>query len=148
MKKILNTIFIFVSFFVVFSNSEVKAAKFGGHLINGPRNMLYTVNGGAEDYVVNINTAVYNWMYTGYDNPIYMTAVSSLSGSTVDFYSEYLSNNITARTFFFDSQSQLILIEQLKNQNWLYNEIYVNDKDKYDYSIDHTGTMAHEVGHA
>ena len=38
--------------------------------------------------------------------------------------------------------------QRYSRENWLYTEIYINDKYKYDYSIDHTGTMAHELGHA
>lgn len=79
---------------------NVHAAKFGGKLINGPRNMAYTVNGGASAYTQNISNASHNWMYTGYDNPIYLIPVSSTNGSTVDYYTYYQNNYTIAYTAF------------------------------------------------
>lgn len=148
MKKTLKILFIVFICFISLNVTSVSANKYGGQLINGTRNITYTVNGGANDYTININSAAYNWMYTGYDNPIYMTPVSSLNGSTIDIYIENITDNIIARTYFFNAQSVQMTISSLSVQNWLYNEIYINDKYKYDYSIDHTGTMAHEFGHA
>ena len=81
--------------------TRIGAVKLGGKLINGPRNILYTVNGGANDYTYNINNGAYNWMYTGYDKPIYMSPVSSTSGSTIDFYTyEDNGTNAIAYTIF------------------------------------------------
>lgn len=62
---------------------------------------MYTVNAGVTDYLSNINTAVSNWMYTGWDNPIYMTPVTSTYGSTKDVYTgEYLSLEILIAQHF------------------------------------------------
>lgn len=123
---------------------NVHAAKFGGKLINGPRNMAYTVNGGASAYTQNISNASHNWMYTGYDNPIYLIPVSSTNGSTVDYYTYHQNNYTIAYTAFFDSNNN----SQSPSTNYLYCQILFNDKYKYDQSINHDGVAAHELGHA
>lgn len=122
---------------------NAHAAKFGGHLINGPRNMTYTVNGGAAAYTLNINNASYNWMYTGYDNPIYLIPVSSTNGSTIDYYTYYHNNTVLAYTSFFNSMNQ----QQSYTYNYLFCEVRFNDKFKYDYSVNHDAVAAHEIGH-
>lgn len=115
-----------------------------GKLINGPRNMLYTVNGGATAYTYNINIGVKNWMYTGYDNPIYMTPVSSNYGSTIDFYNYKDNNdNTVAYTQVYNSKNQPI---DYKN-DYLWAKILFNDRYKTDQSINHNATSAHEIGH-
>lgn len=114
-----------------------------GKLINGPRNMLYTVNGGATAYTYNINIGVKNWMYTGYDNPIYMTPVSSNYGSTIDFYNYKDGSKDVAYTQVYNSKNQPI---DYKN-DYLWAKIQFNDKYKTDQSINHNATSAHEIGH-
>lgn len=133
---------ILISFFLSIANSY--AALLGGHLINGPRNILYTVNGDAASYTGNINNAVYNWMYTGYDNPIYMYPVSSTDGSTVDFYTYYTTLNVVAVTTFWDANN----MQQSYTVNYLWCKIHFNNKYKYDTSINHDAVAAHEIGHA
>lgn len=114
-----------------------------GKLINGPRNMLYTVNGGATAYTYNINIGVKNWMYTGYDNPIYMTPVSSNYGSTIDFYNYKDASKNVAYTQVYNSQNQPIDYKY----DYLWAKIQFNDKYKTDQSINHNATSAHEIGH-
>lgn len=139
LKKAL-TILLSVCFSLVICVTTVNAY---GHLINGPRNVLYTVNGGATAYTNNINNAAYNWMYTGYDNPIYMTPVSSTDGSTIDIYSYEGTSGITAYTIFFNQSNQ----QQSYNSDYWWCKIYLNDYYKYDYSVNHDAVMAHEYGH-
>lgn len=139
-----TAIILLFSVAIIFINiTESHAAKFGGQLINGPRNMAYTVNGAAAAYTGNINNASYNWMYTGYDNPIYLIPVSSTDGSTVDYYATYYYDNTIAVTNFFNSYNA----QQSPYYNYLYCKIYFNDKFKYDTSINHDGVTAHELGH-
>ena len=78
--------------------------------------MAYTVNGGAAAYTLNINNASYNWMYTGYDNPIYLIPVSSTNGSTIDYYTYYHNNTVLAYTSFFNSMNQ--------QQSYTYNYLF------------------------
>ena len=47
--KTLMLSFIILITIVCFT-TEVHAVKLGGRLINGPRNITYTVNGGASPY--------------------------------------------------------------------------------------------------
>lgn len=152
MKKVKCYIAIAILVIVILSNvTNVSALKLGGKLIKGPRNMTYTVNGGATAYTNNINGAAYNWMYTGYDNPIYMTPVSSLNGSVVDFYSYYITypEELLAGTIFFDEQSvEMNTTDRYRTEDWLYAEIHLNDVYKDDYSINHYVVVAHEIGHA
>ena len=141
--KTLMLSFIILITIVCFT-TEVHAVKLGGRLINGPRNITYTVNGGASPYTPNINPAANNWMYTGYDNPIYMTAVSSTTGSTVDIYSynDSVSSTI-AYTIFFNKNNQ----QQNPSSNYWWNKIFLNNKYINDTSINHNAVMAHEFGH-
>lgn len=115
----------------------------GGKLINGPRNITYTVNGGAGAYTININNGAYNWMYTGYDNPVYMTAVSSTSGSTIDIYTYYTSEPTIAFTSYWNKNNQ----QQSYTSNYWWSKVTFNDKYKYDTSINHDAVAAHEFGH-
>lgn len=149
-NKNLHLLAIIILLVFSFNIMNIKALKLGGKLINGPRNITYTVNGGAAAYTANINGAVYNWMYTGYDNPIYMTPVSSLNGSTIDFYSAYISypEYFLAGTVFYDAQSiSMNNDDRYRYENWLWAEVHINDRYKYDYSTNHYAVMAHEFGH-
>lgn len=146
-KHVKKLVAFSMSLLVIFTYvgvDSVLAIKLGGKLINGPRNITYTVNGGAVPYTSNINNAAYNWMYTGYDNPIYMSPVSGTTGSTVDIYS-YVDNNstTTAYTTFFNSNN----VSQSYIYDYWWNQILINDKYKYDYSLNHDAVMAHEFGH-
>lgn len=86
-----------------------------------------------------------DWMYTGYDNPIYMYPVSSIYGSTIDFYSELdYNNNAIAYTSVYDGNNNQVSY----TVDYVWAKIVFNDKYKYDYSINHDGTAAHELGHA
>ncbi|MEE0830418.1 MAG: matrixin family metalloprotease [Longicatena sp.] len=124
--------------------TRIGAVKLGGKLINGPRNILYTVNGGANDYTYNINNGAYNWMYTGYDKPIYMSPVSSTSGSTIDFYTyEDNGTNAIAYTIFYDSNNK----QQTYTKDYLWCKVYFNNMYKYDTKINHDAVAAHEIGH-
>lgn len=146
MNKILKRMFLFTSSLAIVNccTMNIEAVKLGGKLINGPRNILYTVNGGANDYTYNINNAAYNWMYTGYDNPIYMSPVSSTSGSTIDIYTyKDTSTSVIAYTAFYDANNK----QQTYKKDYLWCKVYFNDKYKNDTSINHDAVAAHEFGH-
>lgn len=83
------------------------------------------------------------WMYTGYDNPIYMTPVSSNYGSTIDFYNYKDASKNVAYTQVYNSQNQPIDYKY----DYLWAKIQFNDKYKTDQSINHNATAAHEIGH-
>lgn len=143
MKKSIFKVFVFLAIFA-FSTGTVLAYNplLGGKLINGVGNVCYTVNGGAANYTWYINDAANNWMYTGWDNPIYMTPVSSTYGSTIDIYSRADGNNGTlAYTIFFNSNGT----QQSYTSNYLYSQIWINSSIIGNYNIG--GTMRHEMGH-
>ncbi|MEG0314040.1 MAG: hypothetical protein RR646_02125 [Erysipelotrichaceae bacterium] len=144
MKKRVVKIFALVVFLALTTESVLAYNPLlGGKLINGVGNVCYTVNGGAADYSWYINDAAYNWEHTGWDNPIYMTAVSSSYGSTIDFYSRADGNNdVLAYTIFFNASGN----QQSYTSNYLYSQIWINSSIIGNYNIG--GTMRHEIGHA
>ncbi|WP_426225304.1 matrixin family metalloprotease [Pseudarthrobacter sp. DSP2-3-2b1] len=96
--------------------------------------------------------AANNWMYPGWDNPIYMNFVSSNNGSMMDFHlnssSYFQSSSIIAQTEFYNNGPTGV------NQwysNWDFTEIHINN-DQYSspsFSNDQAlGTTIHEMGHS
>lgn len=70
--------------------------------------------------------------------------VSSRLGSTVDIYTYNQSNtSTTAYTSFFDKNDN----KQSSTYDYWWCEIQINNKYKYDDSINHNATLTHEFGH-
>lgn len=143
MKRIVFKIFTLALLFTI-GTMTINAYNplAGGKLSRGVGNVCYTVNGGARNYITYINQAANNWVYTGWDNPIYMTAVSSNYGTAIDIYSRADGNNgIYAYTIYFNSSG----IQQTYTKNY-YTEIWLNSSTIAKGNIG--GIIRHEMGHA
>lgn len=92
-------------------------------------------------------------MYTGWDNPIYITAVSSNSGSNMDFYTDSGSywgsgNGVLAETFHYNGSDVQV---SPYTSDWYWAKILINNAN---FSSDFLsndqakGTVLHEMGHA
>lgn len=139
----------------VFANSQTPT--FEKNLVNGVGNVSVYLdyNSGIGFWESFIVTAVNNWMYTGWANPIYMNFVSSNVGSTIDVFRQEKSYwessgnyGVLAQTKFYRSGGTII---NPNNENWKYAEIHINHDEfrKPSFSNDQaTGTIIHEFGHA
>lgn len=126
-----------------------------GHKYNsGVGNVTVWLNyasgvGNWESYITN---AVNNWMYPGWDNPIYINYVSSNVGSRMDFHlnssSYFSSSSVIAQTeFYLDGP----YAANPWAQNWDFTEIHINNDQYSSPSITNEmalGTTIHEMGHA
>lgn len=119
-----------------------KNSKFS----RGVANTCYYINSTASSYTSKINKAADLWEYNGWDNPIYMTAVSSNYATHMDFYGETpstdsnLNANTNAYTKVFDSSGKNMYFG---TGNWFYARITINKT-----SSANQATMVHEMGHA
>ncbi|MBQ1478244.1 MAG: hypothetical protein IIZ33_08870 [Erysipelotrichaceae bacterium] len=106
-----------------------------------------------------INSSANNWMYTGWDNPIYLTFVSSNYGSNMDFHSHngswFVTNtgsaDVFALTLFFSSSGGSLMGSSGPTASWYYSEIHINDDAFSDDNFPNEGahgTVRHEMGHA
>lgn len=145
----------FVILFMIPATAANAATPTYGHRYSlGVGNVTVWLNyasgvGNWESYIVN---AANNWMYPGWDNPIYMNFVSSNNGSMMDFHlnssSYFQSSSIIAQTEFYNNGPTGV------NQwysNWDFTEIHINN-DQYSspsFSNDQAlGTTIHEMGHS
>ena len=163
MKKLLilllSAVLIFSSVFR--SEQRISADTMtpvcGYTLMNGVSNVTIYIDipSGASFWQTYITSSANNWMYTGWDNPIYIQFVSSNYGSTFDFYAypnTYWTNQghygIAAQTIH---RSPYATVVSPKHNNWLYADIYINDdifrSDLFTSTMAHT-TVRHEMGHA
>ncbi len=104
-----------------------------------------------EDYIVG---GVNNWMYTGWNNPVYMNYVSSDVGSNLDFHAHANLNgtgvdpNALAYTIYFLGDGTQI---SPYLSDWYYAEVHINNSqfllDSFSNN-DAYGTVRHEIGHA
>lgn len=103
-----------------------------------------------EPYIIQ---GISGWMYTGWDNPIYITAVSSNNGSNMDFYTNDgsywgVGNTVLAQTFHYNSSNTSV---SPYSYDWYWAKILINDTNfrADDFTNDQAkGTILHEMGHA
>lgn len=121
----------------------------------GVGNVCYYVDSSANSYINYINTAINNWVDTGYGwNPIYVTPVSSNYATHIDVYSkniytsDVLQNNMLGFTSFWDINSNPIAKyenEVPPKRNYYYTEIEMNSSKSNSFTV---GAVSHELGHA
>jgi hypothetical protein len=98
---------------IVTVSADTATQPFSTHkYTNGVGNILLYVDYSSgtwawEPYIIQ---GINGWMYTGWDNPIYITAVSSNSGSNMDFYTDSGSywgtgNGVLAETFHYNGSN-------------------------------------------
>ncbi|MFV0381569.1 MAG: matrixin family metalloprotease [Breznakia sp.] len=126
------------------TNITLRApSRLGGKYQRGVKKMYYTINDGAKRYSSQIKNATHNWVYTGYDNPIYMYLVTSTYATDLDFYTYSRNNNIIGETRFFSSIGNRI---SPNVNNWYFAQVYMNSV--YGNRSYFNGTIRHEIGHA
>ena len=119
-----------------------KNSKFS----RGVANTCYYINSSASSYTSKINKAANLWEYNGWDNPIYMTAVSSNYATHMDFYGKTPSNdqnldsNTNGYTTVYNSSGKQMTFG---SSNWFYAKIVINKS-----SSANQATVVHEMGHA
>lgn len=142
--------------FLVVQGIHINAMSpiIGGKYQNGVGRVVYWIDysSGANYYEYLIKNAVQNWMYTGYDNPIYMYPVSSNVGSNMDFYAKTnafwpgTSTVLGETRFFKDGGSR---VNPTVGITYYYTDIYINhDTNKVRPANDVEVTLKHELGHA
>ncbi len=148
----IKKIFLIITFIFLFINSNVFASSLflGGKLQRGVGNICYYIDSSASSYTSLINSAINNWVDTGYGwNPIYVTPVSSNYATDIDFYARYgddISANVLAKTEFFNINEGLI---DEHYSNWYFAKIELNSTSLKKRTNDvQKGTIAHELGHA
>ena len=137
--------------------ADTMTPVFGYKLTNGVSNVTVYIDSasGAGYWETYITSSANNWMYTGWDNPIYIQFVSSNYGSTFDIYAKpntYWTNQgnygVAAQTIHRSPNATAV---SPSHNNWLYADIYINDdafrSDSFTNTMAH-GTVRHEMGHA
>ncbi len=148
----IKKIFLIITFIFLFINSNVFASSLflGGKLQRGVGNICYYIDSSASSYTSLINSAINNWVDTGYGwNPIYVTPVSSNYATDIDFYSRYgddISKYYAANTKFYDINENSV---NQYNTNWYFSKIELNiGAFQQCTATEQKGTIAHEIGHA
>lgn len=137
------------------TSANAATPTFGHRYSSGVGNVTAWLNygSGVGNWEWYITTATNNWMYPGWDNPIYINYVSSNSGSTLDFHQNndaYFGGgmNVIARTEFYSSTGGGI---NPTVSDWAYAEVHINNDVYSSSSISNEqalGTTIHEIGHA
>lgn len=154
MKKIL---FLLTTSFLILGTSETILAMTptfpnDARFTRGVDNTCYYIDSSATGYTSAINSAANNWMYTGWDNPIYMTAVSSNYATHIDFYGKSQNSELGLiwgaygfTSFWDDNGNAIANNASSPTRNYFYTEVNFNlsQSMSYDYR-----TAKHEIGHA
>lgn len=151
MKKDYLIIFSIIIFMILAYDVSAMTPTFPNEIrfSRGVGNTCYWISNTASNYGSEINSAANNWMYTGWDNPIYMTAVSSNYATHMDFYGVHLgsASDVLAYTLFFNDYGMEIS-SQNGNTNYFYTEIWLNTNSVNGYTAHHPSVVKHEMGHA
>ncbi len=115
--------------------------------------MFYYVSSSAKNagLTSSITAAKNNWMYSGWDNPLYMYPVSSNKGTTIDFTYKSCPTGVLGSTIMRNSNGNSV---DLNKKNWLYSDIILCPLIKtYKNSVltqrmVRQRTIAHEIGHS
>ena len=137
------------------ASANAATPTFGYRYAGGVGNVTAWLNysSGVGNWQWYITNAANNWMYPGWDNPVYISFTSSNVGSKLDFHQHndaYFggTHDVLAWTAFFSSTGGVV---DPSSSNWTYAEIHINNDV---YSSPGTsneaalGTTIHEIGHA
>ncbi|SJZ56181.1 Matrixin [Pilibacter termitis] len=129
---------------------ERKTPDLGSKLADGIRRVDYYIDSSATQFVNRINGAVHNWMYTGWDNPLYMERLYHNQGSDIDIYSvPYVfpnRPNVVGVTGFYDNQNRQIINYRNPNSRHDYSIIWMSSAHQNMEYFD--AAIKHELGHA
>lgn len=154
MKKI---VLAFLFSVILLGNANVFAMTptwpYDAKFTRGVSNTCYYVDSSASGYLSQVDTAMGNWVDTGYGwNPIYATPVSSNYASHIDIYGSniyddgYLDYVTYAYTSFWNTDGTLVCEKTTSpSYNYFYTEIIMNMTRSESYE---TELMIHEMGHA
>lgn len=148
--------YLLLVFLLLFTSNSFSAATYSHKLSGGVDKMYYYVDKSISSYTTDINNAVNNWIYTGWDNPIYMYPVSSNNGTAIDFYYKGNSGNCSgsgtlAYTKWYRLNSGSV---SPNSSNWEWAETNyctlwkTNTYNGFSTAKSRQGTVAHEIGHA
>jgi len=151
MKKIKVLLSFTLILSMLMCTQAFAVVKYGHKLSRGVSNLCYYVDSTANSYISSINSGKVAWTQYWDDNSIIrMTAVSSTSGSSMDFYGKNSSffdtdyRSIAAQTAFFNSNSVAV---NPNSTNWFYTDVYINRDNMPSASYSRSVIMAHEMGH-
>lgn len=153
-KTVLFTVISFFAIGIAQVNAAVEPPLLGGNLIWNIESIYYYVTPSAEKYASNISQSAYNWCYTGYGfNRLYPNARTYyITDSAMDIYSynypdgQNGGTSFIARTNVWSGDPYYV---DPATQNWLFNEIYLNDYYLLPKSNNQRqATITHEMGHA
>lgn len=155
MKKLFNILFLFLLVFFI-NNVFAMTPTFPNNakFTRGVSNTCYYIDNNASQYTNVINSAINNWVDTGYGwNPIYVTPVSSNYATHIDFYAYYsIDHNVLDRgtyayTSFWDINEGEICNDPdlVPSRDYFYTEVTLNEDFEYSHSI---RVITHEIGHA
>lgn len=120
----------------------------------GVSKTCYYVDSNCSQYTSQINSAINNWVDTGFGwNPIYVTPVASNYATHIDFYAYYsINHNVLDRgnyayTSFWDINEGVITNDPdaVPDRDYFYTEITINEDFEYSHSL---RVITHEIGHA
>ncbi len=155
-KKVINSLCLLIFFNLFISNisASTPTPVFGGKYSRGvSRVSAYIHTDSKSQYWTSfITTASNNWMYTGWDNPIYVVYASSNVGTMMDIYAKNDSfwpiSGVLGETRHYTSTGVRM---SPVNGNWYYADIFINDYEfrKTSFTNENAiGTIIHEMGHA
>ena len=148
-NKIRACVFIFILCFSLCLSNVNAASLYGNYRFSrGVGNMYYYVDSSASSYTSYINSAIDNWVDTGYGwNPIYLYPVASSYATAMDFYlltdsqaiarygSTRYKTTLADTTYYLTNSAQI----DMNSQNWFYTEIRLNS-----YSLNTVANQAAE----
>ncbi|SJZ95493.1 Matrixin [Pilibacter termitis] len=125
-----------------------KPPRFAGVQSRGIRSVNYFISGSASN-IGAINSAKHNWMYTGWDNPLYMYQRGNNYETAIDFYGGAIWDGVGGVTEFYDGANRGIALNgNAPGRNFYWAKVTLNTKYRNERAMT-SGTVAkHEIGHA
>lgn len=122
---------------------------------NGVNSLSAWVNysSGAGIWIDYINGGINGWMYTGWDNPIYISLINSNVGSNLDFHSheDFAAIQLNAYTYTSYFLGNGTAVYPNGTTPYYYAEVHINNSYflSDNFSNDSAyGEMRHAMGHA
>lgn len=138
----------FIAIVLGASVDTFAASRFPGVLSRGINGISYWL--GPTATFGNTDTAIRNWMYTPWGNPLYIYKQGNNYGTSIDFYSTKLNPGICGVTDFFDGRDRMIAtgMREAPRINYYYAKINYNTMYSRASSMKNGTIARHEIGHA
>lgn len=152
-KKSFVFLMIFLMTLTAFLQSSYAYSLFGKKLINGVYNRTYYIGMSHSSYVNPTVAAVSDWNWAvnssnnGVGTDVYFTRTYTQSGSTIQFWGEYLPNQTwTGITYYYSSNGTSLYPS---TSNWYTSAIIFNtDNAPTSQPTKMKAIACHELGHA